>query len=66
MPNAMNRSGKAAKSLGGAAQSSNETPVASKEHPDPRDDGTGNTKATRPHPRSGKRTRQGREADGGA
>jgi hypothetical protein len=64
MPNAMDRSSKVAKSLGGAATSSNETPVSSAENPDPKDGGGGNTAATRPRPRQGKRTRNGREADG--
>jgi hypothetical protein len=64
MPNAMDRSTKVAKEFGGAAKSSNETPVSSAEHPSPEDDGTGNTPATRPHPRGGKRTRNDREDEG--
>lgn len=50
MPNASDRSGKVGKSLGGGAKSSNETPVSSAENPNPKNDGTGNTPATRPHP----------------
>lgn len=46
----MNRSTDVAKSLGGAAKSSSETPVSSAEDPAPVDDGTGNTPSTRPHP----------------
>jgi hypothetical protein len=60
------RKTQAAKPFGGSATSANETPVSSAENPDPEKDPTGNTTETRPHPRSGKRTRNGREADGAA
>lgn len=50
MTNATNRSIDAAKSLGGAAKSSNETSVSSAENPAPDSDGNGNTAMTRPHP----------------
>lgn len=52
MPNAKDRSSKVAKSLGGGAKASNETPVSSAENPNPKDDGTGNTKSTRPNPKA--------------
>jgi hypothetical protein len=50
MPNASERSDKTARKLGGGAKSSNETPVSSAEHPNPKDVAAGNTAATRPHP----------------
>lgn len=64
MPGASERSTKAAKSLGGGAKSSNETPVSSAENPNPGNEEGGNTRETRPTPSGGKRTRNGRESDG--
>ncbi len=55
MTSATERSSKAARKLGGAATSSNETPVSSAENPDPADDSGGNTRETRPRP-TGPRT----------
>src|SRR5690349_1320984 len=43
--------------LGGSRSSSNETPVSSKEHPDPAPRADGNTQETRPAPQeTGRRT----------
>jgi len=50
MPNASDRGDKPARELGGGAKSSNETPVSSAEHPNPKDVSAGNTPETRPHP----------------
>lgn len=50
MPSASDRgkSGKTDKKLGGSKTASNETPVSSKENPDPANPKTGNTSSTRP------------------
>ncbi len=50
MPSASDRgkSGKTDKKLGGSKTASNETPVSSKENPDPANSKTGNTGSTRP------------------
>ena len=50
MPSASDRgkSGKTDKKLGGSATSSNDTPVSSKENPDPVNSKSGNTGSTRP------------------
>jgi len=56
MPTASDRRATSAKKLGDAARSSNETPVSSAEHPNPKHDGIGNTAETRPHPQGAKLT----------